>query len=272
MTNRIIDDAIVVADTVTKLGPECEGRVVLGASHGGVYAAYLAVKARARGIILNDAGRAKDDSGIGGGTYCQNLEVPYAATGTMSCQIGNGESAAADGVISFANPLAQKLGVTIGMAAMEAAQLMTSAELSQKPAPTYVEARKQLPAKPGERMIVLMDSISLVTDEDVGRIIVSGSHGGVPSPDPIAALRVNAFAGFFHDAGGGKNGGALGRLSPLEDRGIIAGTVACMSARIGDGESVYRDGILSNLNETAKAAGGVVGTPAKKFIDSLVRK
>jgi hypothetical protein len=272
MANRVIDDRIVVAHTVTKLGPECEGRVVLGASHGGVYAAYLAVKAKARGVILNDAGRAKDDSGISGGAYCQELGIPYATTDTMSCRIGDGESAAAEGVISFANPLALSLGVKTGMSAIEAARCMTKATLNDKPAPSYAEARKELPAKPGERMIVLMDSISLVNDQDAGRIIVSGSHGAMLGADPATAIRGDAFAGFFHDAGGGKDGAATSRLPALDRRGIIAGTVACMSARIGDGESIYRDGVLSHVNEAARAAGGAAGMKAKTFIDSLVTK
>ena len=269
MANRVLEDSIVIADTVTKLGEECVGRVVLGGSHGGVYAAYCAVKARARGVILNDAGRGKDDSGISGGGYCQSLDIPYATVDTMSCRIGDGESALADGVISHANPLAAALGVGPGMPAHDAARRMTQAPLSNRPAPAYEEARRELPCPPGARMIVLMDSISLVTEADAGRIVVSGSHGGVPSPDPAAALRVDAFAGFFHDAGIGKDQAALGRLEPLDGRGIIAATVACMSARIGDGDSVYRDGVLSHVNRTARGAGGAPGMPARAFIDSL---
>ena len=53
---------------------------------------YLAVKSGARGIILNDAGRARDDSGISGGEYCDRLDIPFATVGsTQSCRIGNGE-------------------------------------------------------------------------------------------------------------------------------------------------------------------------------------
>ena len=121
-------------------------------------------------------------------------------------------------------------------------------------------------------MIVLMDSISLVNDEDAGRIIVSGSHGAMLGSDPASAIRGDAFAGFFHDAGGGKDNAASSRLSPLDQRGIIAGTVAGMSARIGDGQSVYNEGILSHINKKAIAAGGEVGMPAKIFVDSLVLK
>ena len=269
MANRVVDERIVIADTVTKLGAECAGRVVLGGSHGGIYAAYCAVKARARGVILNDAGRARDDSGIGGGAWCQELDIPYAAVDTMSCRIGDGESAYRDGIISFANPLAVSLGVETGMAARDGAERMCRAALSDRPPPAYAEARTELPCPPGARMVVLMDSASLVTDEDAGRILVCGSHGGVPSPDPAAALRVDAHAAIFHDAGVGRDRAALGRLDPLDGRGIIAATVACMSARIGDGASVYRDGVLSHVNRTAAAAGAAAGMPARDFIDTL---
>jgi len=158
------------------------------------------------------------------------------------------------------------------MSAIDAARLMTKAAMSDKPAPSYAEARKELPTRPGERMIVLMDSISLVNDQDGGRIIVSGSHGAMPGADPAMAIRGEAFAGFFHDAAGGKDGVGMSRLPALDTRGIIGGTVACMSARIGDGKSIYNDGVLSHVNETAKAAGGAVGMSARQFIDSLVTK
>ena len=269
MANRVIDDAIVVADTVTKLGPECEGRVVLGASPGGVYATYLACKARARGVILNDAGRGKDNAGIGGGDYCEPLNIPYATVDTMSCRIGNGESAAADGVISFANAIATELGIAVGMSAIEAARFMTEAPMSDTPPPAYEEARKELPERPGHRRVVLMDSISLVKPEDAGAIIVSGSHGAMLGANKLSALTVDGFAAFFSDAGGGKDGSAVTRLPALDERGIIAGTVDCMSARIGDGVSIYRDGILSHVNQTAQAQGGEVGMRAQTFIDKL---
>ena len=88
MQNRIIDDKIVVANSVTKIGSECMNRVIIGGSHGGIYATYLAVREKVRGVILNDAGFAKNNSGVAGGDYCQELGIPYAAIDTLSCCIG----------------------------------------------------------------------------------------------------------------------------------------------------------------------------------------
>ena len=269
MTNRVTDDGVVIADTVTVLGPECDGRVVIGSSHGGVYATYLAAKAKARGIILNDAGRGKDDAGIGGGTYASSLGIPYATVDTMTCKIGNGESAAEGGIISFANDQALGLGVSIGMSAMEAARLMSDAKRSQASVPAYEEARTELPAPPNGRGIVLMDSISLVREGDEDKIVVSGSHGAMLGSDPSRALKQMVHAAFFNDAGGGKDLAGVSRLGPLAEWGIPAGTVAAMSARIGDGRSTYEDGVLSHINKKAEALGAAVGMPAKTFIDAL---
>lgn len=272
MQNRVIDGKVVIANSVTKIGSECNGRIIIGASHGAIYAAYLAVKAGARGIILNDAGFAKDNSGVSGANYCQDLGIPYGAVDTLSCCIGDGESVAQDGIISFVNLEAERLGVKIGMSVMEAAFKFCEAKISKLSIPEYSESRKELVARAGERVVVLVDSASLVQDSDRGCIVVAGSHGGMPGLDSNSALRCEAFAGFFHDAGKGKDNAGLTRLEPLNNRGIIAGTVSCMSARIGDAKSIYSDGILSNINELAAKFGGDVGMPVKNFIDVLIYK
>ena len=270
MANEFIAEGIVIADTVTKLGDECPGNVLIGASHGGVYATYLACKAGVRGIILNDAGRGKDDAGIGGGAYCQDLAIPYATVDTMTARIGNGRDMAARGTISFANPLAAELGVEAGMTSRAAAEKLQAAELSQMPVPVYEEARSELLAAAGERQVVIVDSASLVYPEDAGRIIVTGSHGALLGGEAGSALMVDAFAAFYNDAGGGADGIGYSRLAALDERNIVAGTVAAMSARIGDGRSTYGDGTLSHVNQTAAGFGAEVGRPLKDFIAGIV--
>ena len=42
-------------------------------------------------------------------------------------------------------------------------------------------------------------------------------------------------------------------IRALNERGIIAATVDGMSARIGDGESVYNDGVISHFNSEPKS-------------------
>ena len=65
-----------------------------------------------------------------------------------------------------------------------------------------------------------------------------------------------------HDAGVGRDGAGVSGL-PLADRlGVPAAAVTGRSARIGDGESVYADGVVSHVNVVAAALGVSVGQKA----------
>jgi broad specificity phosphatase PhoE len=48
--------AILVADSVTRLGQAHAGNVVVAGSHGGLIAAYYAAAAGVRAILFNDPG------------------------------------------------------------------------------------------------------------------------------------------------------------------------------------------------------------------------
>ena len=103
------------------------------------------------------------------------------------------------------------------------------------------------------RRVVLMDSISLIGPGDAGSIIVCGSHGGLIS---------GAFAGLFpprlvvfNDAGGGKMNAGRASLAMLDEKGIASATVSHDSARIGDAEDSWLNGVLSAVGEAARVLG-----------------
>ena len=56
----MIEPGIVLRDSVTKTAAEDAGRVLVTGSHGGLYAANLAARARVRAAIFNDAGIGKE--------------------------------------------------------------------------------------------------------------------------------------------------------------------------------------------------------------------
>ena len=85
---------IVVANSVTKLGPETRDAVLIGGSHGGVYAGYLAAKEGARAVILNNAGVGKDEAGIGSLAWLDKLGIPAATVDHRSAEGGKGASPA----------------------------------------------------------------------------------------------------------------------------------------------------------------------------------
>ena len=263
-------NTMVAADTVTRPTEAWRGAVLVARSHGGVYAAYCAVKAGVRAVILNDAGRGKDDAGVGGAGYCDALGIPFAVIDTMSARIGNGDDMVARGVISLANKAAAALGVRPGMRCADAAAAMAAAPLSTRPVPAYEEARTELPPGPGGRRVVLLDSISLVGPSDVGQVLISGSHGAILGIEKAAALKIDGYAAFFNDAGGGADGAGFTRLPALDERSIAAGTVDAMSARIGDARSSWDHGVLSRVNYTARRLGGEVGMKLKSFCEKLI--
>ena len=243
--------------------------VVVGGSHGGIYPGYLAARAHARAVILNDAGVGKDNAGIGGLDYCDSLGMAAATVSHLSARIGDAQDSFSSGVISHANDAARAVGCEAGMTCLDAALALLVASLPYV-SPEYAEARFIAGKTPAGLRLVCMDSISLVAQgEDDGQAVFSGSHGGLVASQPHLAIGAVAAAAFFNDAGIGKDAAGISRLPALDVRGIAAATVAAASARIGDGRSTYEDGIVSRINETARAAGIAPGMPAREAVNLI---
>ena len=88
--------------------------------------------------------------------------------------------------------------------------------------------------------------------------MVCGSHGGV-SFGRVRRRGVPVGAVFFNDAGGGKDEAGRAWGPYLDQRGIAAGTVAHDTAMIGDALETFESGVISAVNERARAAGFEVG-------------
>jgi len=250
---------IVLADTATKLGPDARGAVIVTGSHGGPYAAYLTLKAHPRAVIHNDAGVGKDDAGIAVITMAQALGVAAATASHASCRIGDAGDMIARGVVSHANALARTVGVAPGMACREAGLRLIAARPSNRDPEPCGEARRVLDQAGWRRRIVLIDSASLIDPGDKGQIVVTASHGALVGGNARMALQVDGFAAVFSDAGVGRDDAGISRLPALDGRGIAGIAVSAASARIGDAASVYEDGIVSHVNDTARSFGARVG-------------
>lgn len=128
--------------------------------------------------------------------------------------------------------------------------------------------KKEVAAGTGGRVII-MDSITKVTPQDRGAYVVSASHGGASSGE--FALEVPLAAAFFNDAGGGKDDAGIAALSMLQKRGVAGGTVSHTSARIGDAQDTWNDGVVSHVNECARALGVTPGQRLNDILLQLVR-
>jgi uncharacterized protein YunC (DUF1805 family) len=253
----------ILAPTITTLPENTAGRVIVTGSHGGLYPGHLVLAAKARAAIFNDAGIGRDGAGIASLRLLQAHGKAAAAVAHTSARIGDTDDMMSAGIISTVNAFAIACGLKPGMSCREAAELLESAPSgSTVTISAPHEARMPWTCEQQVRAVILVDSASLVTEEDVGTIIITGSHGGLIGGDPKKALRVDGFAAIFNDAGIGKDDAGITRLPALDDRGIAAFTVAASSARIGDARSTLNDGIVSHVNKTAEALGARVGQSA----------
>ena len=261
------DIEIIACDTVTKLGAAHRGQVLVGGSHGGIYAGYLAAKAGVRAVILNDAGVGLDQAGIGSLAYLDASAMAAATIGHDSARIGDAEDMLARGVISHVNEAAAALGCGAGQTAAECAELMRSAELPSGAPPAYREARFLLEEIFGEPRIWGLDSASLVRDDDAGHIVIAASHGALLGGESGAAIKADVLACAFNDAGVGADRAGISRLAALDERAIACVAIDGRTARIGDSRSHWATGRVSHANERARAIGVEAGMRCPEFAD-----
>lgn len=257
---------ILVLDSVTKFGRNSLGRVSIAASHGGSYAGYLAARAGIRGVILHDAGVGKDQAGISALPYLDDLGIAGATVDHRSARIGDGQSMAETGIISYVNQAARNAGCEAGQPAMACARAMLAVRVSGGEVPGYDEARFILQNTPGLPRVIGCDSTSLVMPEDEGDIVVTASHGDLLRESPSWGNRPDVLAAIFNDAGSQNPS----RLPDLDTRAIAGATVSTNSARIGDARSTYEDGIISHINNTARGRGARIGMTCREFVDQMI--
>ncbi|WP_208408655.1 hypothetical protein [Sphingomonas vulcanisoli] len=248
---------------MTTLGDQFAGVVLVTGSHGGAIAGRFASAAGVAGVIFNDAGGGFDDAGIASLAMFDRHYLPAATVSHMSARIGDARDCFARGIISHANRSARNLGVAVGQPCPSAAALLRASRAQWHGAPIQ-EARFAFGHIAGSDIWGL-DSAALACPEDAGRILIIGSHGGLPGRDAARALKVAARVAIFNDAGVGIDDAGIARLPALDARGIAAATVDAWTARIGDARSVWRSGVISHLNHTAMRMGGEAGQTAQDF-------
>jgi hypothetical protein len=103
------------------MGESTRGDVFVDGSHCGVNVGEMTIHSEVGAMIGNDAGMGKNDAGIAALKMCDEHGIPSAAVAAMSAKIGLGMSTYEQGQISVVNESAKKLGVSVGMSAVEAA-------------------------------------------------------------------------------------------------------------------------------------------------------
>jgi hypothetical protein len=250
---------------------EHRAHVVVSGSYGGRYNAYNAAKWGVRGVIMNDAGIGKDNAGIRGLDFLDQINLAAAAADAQTCHIGDGDHMLAHGVISHVNRTAAALGCAPGQSVRDCAALMRLAVVPTAMPPSIAEgARFVVRDVPGEPRVICADSVGMLQPGDAGQIVITASHGALSGGRPDNVVPRGIYAVFFSDAGGGMDGAGIARLADLDQKGIAAGTTSADSAPIGDSRALYHDGILSHVNAAAARLGGQIDMRLKEFVDVLI--
>ena len=95
-------------------------------THSARVAAEHAFRWNVKGWVANDAGMAKNDTGIEALGICGVRGMPAASVSAFSACIGDAMSTYRDGVISAVNEPGRRLGITVGTAARDALRLMSA--------------------------------------------------------------------------------------------------------------------------------------------------
>jgi hypothetical protein len=259
---------ILTVASCSNIRAEHRSHVVVSGSYGGRYNAFNAAKWPVRAVIMNDAGIGKDNAGIVGLDFLDQIDLAAATADARTCHIGDGGHMLTHGIISHVNRTAAALGCAPGQSVRDCAERLRAASVPTVAPPPITEGARFV-MRDSEPMLICADSIGMLQPDDVGRIVVTASHGALSGGRSDDMVPLGILAVFFSDAGGGMDDAGIARLADLERKGIVAGATSADSAPIGDSRALYHDGVLSHVNGPASQRGGRVGMKLKDFIGIL---
>ncbi len=255
---------VITMNSATQVGPDEAGQIVIAGSHGSDFVARLVSRYVPFGIILNDAGKGKENQGISGMPVLNAVNILGATVDCMTAHIGEGDDSYRSGIISAANDLAKAAGVRVGMKCAEAARLMLAA---RKNAQILYETPLVYDGPEGR--IFLADSGSYLTETHRGSMVVCGSHCAHTTVETVKKFGPKGI--FQNDAGKGKDNQGISGL-PLYDRvGIPAAAIDCNTAKIGDARDAWEAGKLSTVNELAARLGVTVGMAVQEAAFKILK-
>ncbi|MDP3251316.1 MAG: hypothetical protein Q8M77_05340 [Hydrogenophaga sp.] len=257
----LVFDSATYVESFVAAEPPTRGDVVVNASYSGVLCARMVMSAKPSAVIGLDCAIGKDGAGIAGLWYYEALGVPAAAVDVMTAEMGNGSDLYDNGIVSRVNDAAQALGIEPGMKASDAARFLQTGE--KKPAVFEPTRRRVIHTAASGRSIVCTDSIAYALPEDKNRnVLCTAGHTGRSVVGYFRDFRPWAF--ICSDGGVGKNNSGLSALEAVEPDGIPGASVSALTARMGDGQSTYFDGVISACNQPARDKGVKVGQSAKE--------
>ena len=254
-----LPDGVIVLDSLGDLQLNNTCPILVCGSHcgdDGTFALKLK-NCNIKAVFLNNAGVGKSYAGISGLTHYGTENILACAVDHNSAEIGVAHDTWESGIISHCNTQAKNAGIQTGDTVQEAVSKISNiiaqpclyrqnkiSEIQGDGANEgKVDPKKQARMQIAGLDITVTDSITFLNHSNEGDIVVCGSHGGLSAGEYAQKYRVKAV--FFNDAGIGKNRAGVKSLEHLNDAGILACTVDCMSAEIFNGQDTLENGIIT---------------------------
>lgn len=254
---------IITVDTAYDVAEANRDRdVTVNASYSGVLPARFIGAHRPRGSIGVDCAIGKDGAGIAGLWYFEALGIPAAAADVATLELGSGLDMYETGVVSVINEPARSCGVETGMSVSDAARVLLEHDAESLGADEITNRTVMEENADGDK-VICTDSIAFGLPEDRdANVLCTAGHTGRSSVYYLRRFRPRGF--ICSDGGKGKNDAGVAGLGIVAADGLAGATVDALTARMGDGLSTYRDGIISAANEPAERRGVRVGQTASE--------
>lgn len=279
-----LPDGVVLLDSLGDLQPGNTAPILVCGSHcgGNSELAQHVKNCGVKAVFLNNAGIGKNQAGVRGLRYYEAENILACAVDHYSAEIGISRDTWESGIISHLTPQANAAGIQPGDSVKDAvakiinivnqplsSQNSASSETFAKNEETESkeDLKKQTQTQLDGVAITVADSITFLNKNNSGDIVVCGSHGGLSAGEYAQKYRVKAV--FFNDAGIGKNNAGVKSLEALNDAGILACTVDCMSAEIFNGQDVLGNGTITVCNQLAKSGNIKEKMTVKEAIKSM---
>jgi len=257
-----LPEGVVLLDSLGDLRPSNTSPILVCGSHcgGNGDLARHVKNCHVKAVFLNNAGVGKNQAGIRELLNYEAENVLACAVDNFSAEIGIANDTYESGIISHTNTRAKSIGIQVGDSVQDALAIISHGPFAHEDeaveaSNTEDKSKKQSLKKQTQTEIdgvcvTVTDSITFLNESNAGNIVVCGSHGGLSAGNYAKKQRVQAV--FFNDAGIGKNNAGVKSLAFLNDAGILACTVDCMSAEIFNGQDVLDNGIISVSNQLAR--------------------
>jgi len=107
---------VIVMDSISLIGPQDGGAIIVSGSHGGAISGAFAAKHPPALVVFNDAGEGKNDAGVASLAALERHGIAAVAVSHESARIGDAMDAWNNGVVSHVNAPAAAAGLAAGLA------------------------------------------------------------------------------------------------------------------------------------------------------------